>query len=64
MAPRIGGRLMTLRSDGRRLIQLTMRPDLYDRIREHCRRLDVPITVWARSVIVAALEPQGHHHPK
>ena len=42
---------MTLRSDGRHLIQLTMRPDLYGQIQAHCRDLDMPITVWARELI-------------
>ena len=42
---------MTRRSDGRCLIQLTMRPELYQEIRDHCQRLDMPITVWAREII-------------
>lgn len=42
---------MTLRSDGRRLIQLTMKPDLYERIREHCDSLDLPVTVWVRELV-------------
>ena len=49
---------MTMRRpDNRRLIQLTMKPDLYERIRDHCRALDVPMTVWARSLILRELEP-------
>lgn len=47
---------MTLRKDGRRLIQLTMRPELYHRIQAHCSAMDVPITVWARSLITQELE--------
>jgi len=50
---------MTLRKDGRRLIQLTMQPDLYDRIRDHCSRQDVPMTVWVRSLIARELEQQA-----
>jgi hypothetical protein len=42
---------MTRRPAGRCLIQLTMRPELYQEIRDHCQRLDVPITVWARELI-------------
>ena len=58
---------MTIRrSDSRRLIQLTMKPDLYERIRDHCRALDVPMTVWARSLILRELEqspgPQSAEH--
>lgn len=43
---------MTTRADdGRKLIQLTMRPDLYHQIKEHCQSLDMPITIWARELI-------------
>jgi hypothetical protein len=43
---------MTIRkSDGRHLVQLTLTPDLYLELKEHCRRLDTPITVWARNLI-------------
>jgi hypothetical protein len=42
---------MTRRSDGRFLIQLTMREDLYREIQTRCRELDVPVTVWARDLI-------------
>jgi hypothetical protein len=47
---------MTLRKDGRRLIQLTMKPDLYERIQAHCSAMDTPITVWARELIKRELE--------
>lgn len=43
--------MTTRRDDNRKLIQLTMKPDLYDRIRNHCSALDMPITVWARELI-------------
>lgn len=43
--------MSTRKDDNRRLIQLTMKPDLYDRIRDHCSALDMPITVWARELI-------------
>ena len=44
------------KDDNRRLIQLTMKPDFYDRIRAHCKALDVPVTVWARELIRRELE--------
>jgi hypothetical protein len=47
---------MTIRkSDGRHLIQLTMAPALYFELRDHCQKLDTPITVWARNLIRRAL---------
>jgi hypothetical protein len=39
-----------------RLVQLRFKPDFYDRIRSHCKALDVPITVWARELIRRELE--------
>jgi hypothetical protein len=46
---------MTLRSDGRRVISATMHPDLYDQLCAHCTGLDIPITVFVREAIKAAL---------
>lgn len=43
--------MTTRRDDNRKLIQLTMKPELYEQIREHCSALDMPITVWARELI-------------
>lgn len=51
---------MTTRSDGRKLIQLTMKPDLYEQIKDHCRRLDIPITAWARQLISREIANQSH----
>jgi hypothetical protein len=43
---------MTIRkSNGRKLLQLSMRPDFYEQIRLHCQQLDMPVTVWARELI-------------
>lgn len=53
---------MTIRPDSRRLIQLTMKPDLYDRIRRHCSALDVPMTVWARGLILKELDQGQPDH--
>ena len=44
--------VMTIRkSNGRKLLQLSMRPDFYEQIRLHCQQLDMPVTVWARELI-------------
>jgi len=49
--------MVTIRkSDGRHLIQLTLQPDLYEKIRQHCNNLDMPITVWARGLMRKAME--------
>ena len=46
---------MTLRSDGRRVISATMQPELYERLYAHCKERDIPITVFVRNAIEAAL---------
>jgi predicted DNA-binding protein len=48
---------MTLRSDGRRVISATMQPELYQRLYAHCKQLDIPVTVFMREAIKAALPP-------
>jgi siroheme synthase (precorrin-2 oxidase/ferrochelatase) len=53
---------MTLRSDGRRVISATMQPELYERVYAHCKQLDIPVTVFVRDAINAALAPAGHRH--
>jgi len=47
--------MTTRKDDGRRLIQITVQPDLYDRIRQHCSSLDMPITVWVRGLMREAM---------
>ena len=48
--------MTTRKDDGRKLIQLTLMPDLYDRVRSHCKAVDMPITIWARELIRRELE--------
>jgi predicted DNA-binding protein len=54
---------MTLRSDGRRVVQATMHPELYERLYAHCKDFDIPITVFIRYAIEAALPPTGDAEP-
>lgn len=52
---------MTIRkSNGRKLLQLSMRPDFYEQIRQHCQQLDMPVTVWARELIKRELASSDH----
>ena len=55
--------LMTLRSDGRRVLSATMQPDLYDRVYAHCKKMDIPITVFVREALKQALPPAGDAEP-
>ena len=48
--------MTTRKDDGRKLIQITMLPDLYQQIRNHCKQLDLPITIWVRELIKRELE--------
>lgn len=52
---------MTLRSDGRRVISATMQPELYDRLYAHCKKHDIPITVFVRDAISKALPSERIH---
>jgi len=54
---------MSIRKDGRCMIQLTMAPDLYQAVRDHCKRLDTPVTVWARELIRQALSTESTPPP-
>jgi hypothetical protein len=48
---------MTIRKEtGRKLVQLSMKPEFYELIRQHCEHLDMPVTVWARELIKRELE--------
>jgi hypothetical protein len=42
---------MTSTSKGRRLLQISLKPDFYELVRKHCSALDLPMTVWARELI-------------
>ena len=43
--------------NGRKVVSVTMTPDLYDKILQHCRDNDVPVSVWCREVIKKELAP-------
>jgi hypothetical protein len=43
---------MTQRKDPtRRLLQVSMKPDFYELVQEHCANLDVPMAIWVRELI-------------
>jgi hypothetical protein len=43
--------MTTRKTDGRRLLQISLKPDFYELVQQHCRMLDVPMTIWARDLI-------------
>lgn len=47
---------MTQRPDGRHQITVTMKPDIYELLYEHCRVLDQPVTVFVRELIKRELD--------
>ena len=49
---------MSLRSDGRHIVSVTMQPELYAQLYEACKRLDLPVTVWVREAIKRELQRQ------
>jgi predicted DNA-binding protein len=51
---------MTIRkSDGRRIVSITMQPELYEQLQAVCQQHDLPVTVWVREAIKARLERDG-----
>lgn len=43
---------MTQRKDPtRRLLQVSMKPDFYEAVRQHCAEIDVPMAIWARELM-------------
>lgn len=51
------------KTNGRKLIQITMLPALYHQIQTHCKQLDLPITVWVRELIKRELQRlESHDH--
>lgn len=48
---------MTTRSDNRRIVSISMKPELHARLWDHCKELDQPVTVFVRELIKQALQP-------
>jgi hypothetical protein len=43
---------MTNKKDtDRRLLQVSLKPDFYERVRQHCARIDLPMAIWVRQLI-------------
>ena len=43
---------MTIRKDSsRRLLQVSLKPDFYEAIREYCAQIDMPMAIWARELM-------------
>jgi hypothetical protein len=40
----------------RRLLQISVKPELYEQIRAHCAAIDMPMAIWARELIKRELE--------
>jgi hypothetical protein len=40
----------------RRLLQISLKPDLYEQIRAHCAVIDMPMAIWTRELIKRELE--------
>jgi predicted DNA-binding protein len=46
--------------EDRRILSISVKPDLYARLQQHCRTLDRPMTVWVRDLIKEHLPPETH----
>lgn len=52
--------LMATYRNGRKLISITCKPELYDTIQLLCKEKDLPVSVWCRKVLEAEL---ARHKP-
>ncbi len=41
----------------RRLLQISLKPEVYEQIRIHCAQIDLPMAVWAREILKRELTP-------
>lgn len=35
----------------RKLVQVSLKPELHELVRQHCAQLDMPMAVWARELM-------------
>ena len=47
-----------MNKEDRRILSVSVKPDLYVRLQQHCRTLDRPMTVWIRDLITKHLPPE------
>ena len=50
---------MSNRKLSRKLLQVSLKSDLYEQIRLHCARIDIPMAIWARELIKRELSKQS-----
>jgi hypothetical protein len=48
--------MATRKDSNRRLLQVSLKPDFYERVQQHCAELDVPMAIWVRELIKRELE--------
>jgi hypothetical protein len=56
MSDPLPSKTMTTLTSNRRLLQVSLKADLYERLRQHCAQIDIPMAIWAREVIKRELE--------
>jgi predicted DNA-binding protein len=56
--------MTTRKGTDRRLLQVSLKPDFYEQLRQHCSQLDMPMAIWVRELIKREIEKaQGGHPP-
>lgn len=52
------------RSKNRRLLQVSLKPEFYAVVQQHCDEIDVPMALWVRSLIQREIAVPGNvEHP-
>ena len=55
---------MTTHPNNRRIVSISMKPDLHAQLWSHCKEIDQPVTVFVRELIKKALlTPPTPPHP-
>jgi len=50
---------MATRQSGREVISVTMKPDIYAKLKEICVQKDLPVSVFIRNLILKELDARG-----
>lgn len=45
---------------GRRLLQVSLKPEFYAQVQQHCHEIDVPMALWVRSLIQREIAVPGN----
>lgn len=45
-----------MKTPARKLLQVSLKPELHEAVRVYCAKLDIPMAIWARELIKRELK--------